>query len=303
VRLTSRHTFDNHTFTWGGEWREDAVTATNSFGTDLDDEKSTVSSILLQDVWRLGDALTLVLGARWDDSDEWGSQTSPRLNLGWRLSDTLELRLGYGTAFRQPSIGELYYPGSGNPDLEAETSTSYEIGIAAFGRASTSPRFQLNVFDTDIDDMIQFDYATFTNENIGRAEIQGLEATADFPHTSDLVSSLQATWIDAEDGNGEKLLRRADWSGSYTLRGSLMPWLRGDLTVIYVGERDDIDPMTYETVEAESFVTSNLALSAQVWTQIRITVRATNLLDEEYAEVYGYPAPGRRYFAGFRVDL
>ena len=49
--------------------------------------------------------------------DDIGWVFSPRLNLGWDLGSGLGLRAGYGEAFRQPSVGELYFPNSGNPDL------------------------------------------------------------------------------------------------------------------------------------------------------------------------------------------
>jgi outer membrane cobalamin receptor len=34
-----------------------------------------------------------------------------------------------------------------------------------------------------------------------------------------------------------------------------------------------------------------------------VTFRAQNLADEEYEEVAGYPAPGRRLMAGLRLGL
>ena len=74
-------------------------------------------------------ALRLLVGVRWDDSDPWGSETSPRADLGWKVSDTIELRAGYGEAFRPPSLGELYFPFSGNSDLVPETSKSTDLGL------------------------------------------------------------------------------------------------------------------------------------------------------------------------------
>ena len=44
------------------------------------------------------------------------------------------LRASYGEAFRAPSLGELFFPGSGNPDLQPEDSRSYEVGARARGR-------------------------------------------------------------------------------------------------------------------------------------------------------------------------
>ena len=41
VRLASNHRFSRHIFSWGGEWREEEVSDTSNFGTNLDAETST----------------------------------------------------------------------------------------------------------------------------------------------------------------------------------------------------------------------------------------------------------------------
>ncbi len=301
VRLASHHGIAHHTITWGAEWREDSVTASSSFGTNLDDATGRTESLFVQDVWGLGDRTDLIIGARWDHTDEWGSQLSPRAHIGWGLSDVIALTVGYGEAFREPSLGELYFPGSGNQDLRPETSGSAEIGLSFQAKGPRGPSWQLNAFRTEIDNLIFFDFASYTMQNVGKATINGVEAGLAVPHTENLQSSIDLTWLDTSDGSGDQLLRRPEWSGAYTLHGRAFDRLRGDFTVQYVGARQDVDPTSFATVTAESFVTANLALACQAWRMIEVTVRATNLLDRDYAEVYGYPAPGRRFAAGFRV--
>jgi outer membrane receptor for ferrienterochelin and colicin len=156
ARLASNHHLGSHTFSWGGEWRSDEVTDASNLGPNVEAEMVEVTSFFLQDVWNMGAKVRLLLGVRWDDAEQWGSETSPRADLGWRMSDTLELRMGYGTAFRPPSIGELYYPLSGNPDLVAETSSSYDIGLISTNRSGTS-RWELTGFSTDLDNWYGLD--------------------------------------------------------------------------------------------------------------------------------------------------
>ncbi len=118
--------------------------------------------------------LRLLLGIRWDDADPWGSETSPRADLGYRISDTFELRAGYGKAYRPPSVGELYFPFSGNPDLQPETSTSADLGFVYTTRDRAS-QWQVTAFSTDLENLIEFDYSTYANANIGSAAIRGAE--------------------------------------------------------------------------------------------------------------------------------
>ena len=302
ARLSSHHALSAHTVTWGGEWREDEVTDVSNLGTNLDGQTTEVTSAFVQDVWHAGEKVQLIVGTRWDDTDEWGSQTSPRAHFGWRISDATEMRVGYGKAFRQPSLGELYFPMFGNPELEPETSTSYEIGFVQAAKSGAS-RWQLNVFKSALEDLIQFDFAAYTNRNIARAEILGAELAYDSALTADFSQLMQVTWLDTEDDAGDPLLRRPEWSGAYTLTGSFWPKLRGDLTVLYLGSRWDVDPITFERVELGGSATVDLALAWQILDWLELTGRAINLLDREYQTVRGYPAPGLRLMGGLRLRL
>lgn len=302
ARLASNHFIGSHTFTWGGEWREDEVTDVSNLGENLDGATDEVVSAFLQDVWQAGDKLRLILGVRWDDTETWGSEVSPRAHLGWKLTSFTELRIGYGQAFRQPSLGELYFPVSGNPDLEPETSKSWEIDIVMTPKDGRN-RWQLNFFNTDLDNLIEFDFAGYTNENIGSATTRGIELVMNTALTNDFYQLVQATWLDTEDDQGQPLLRRPEWSGSYTLTGSFWDRVRGDLTVIYTGARWDVDATTFERVEIGGFATVDVSIAWQVYKELEITVRAVNLLDREYQAVRGYPMPGRRFMGGLRLRL
>jgi vitamin B12 transporter len=302
ARLASNHRFSRHTFTWGGEWREDEVTDASNLGTNLDGETSEVTSFFLQDNWWMNSKLRLLVGVRWDEADDWGSEVSPRADLGWRLSDTLELRGGYGEAFRPPSLGELFYPLSGNPDLLPETSKSTDLGMIYTTRNLES-QWQITVFSTDLNNLIEFDFAAYQNQNIGSAKIRGAELSWERSLGRRGASFMQATYLDTEDDQGLPLLRRPEWAGSWTLHGAFSDHMSGDLTLLYVGSRADIDPSTFERGEAGSYTTGNIALAYSLWNGVEITGRVLNVANKEYQEVLGYPAPGRRYIFGLRLGV
>ncbi|HSO22101.1 MAG TPA: TonB-dependent receptor [Chondromyces sp.] len=302
ARFASNHRFSDHLFSWGGEWREEEVTDVSNLGSNLDRETVEISSAFLQDVWQIAPELRLLFGVRLDDSEPWGSETSPRADLGWRLSPAVELRAGYGKAFRPPSLGELYYPFSGNPSLLPETSTSSDLGLAVTSDDRSS-RWQLTVFSTDLENLIEFDFASYSNANIGTATIRGAELSWEAALGRRGGSILQATYLDTEDDLGQPLLRRPEWSGSWTLHGAMSEHLTGDLTVVYVGSRDDVDPASFERSRAASYTTADLALAYSLWDGVEITGRVLNIADSEYQEVLGYPAPGRRYIVGLRLGV
>ena len=67
----------------------------------------TIHSFFLQNEMDL-EPLTLVLGARLDDHDVWGTEVNPRASLLYRLTEALRLRASAGTAFRGPDLYALY---------------------------------------------------------------------------------------------------------------------------------------------------------------------------------------------------
>lgn len=299
ARVASLHHLGRHALTWGGEWRRDTVDDSSSFGTNLSDRSTIVQSAFVQDLWRVTDTVRLLAGARWDDADRWGSQVSPRIGAGWAFAGGWEARVSYGEAFRQPSVGELYFPFSGNPGLRAETSRSWEVGV----RRTLSPRigFELSFFSTHLDDLIDFDFASFAFANITHARIRGAETDVSWRLAEDLDLSAQATWLDTRDEAGKSLLRRPRWSGSITLAGHLCDRLRLDLTAVVMGRRDDVDPAAFERSSAPGFVTADLALAWRVLPGAELTLRTINLFDRRYQEVLGYPAPRQRVLGGVRV--
>jgi len=300
ARVAVNRRLDRHELSIGGEWRRDSVDDVSSFGVNLAGQTSDVDSAFAQDVWRLGDRLRLILGARFDDAEEWGSELSPRVNAGWDLGYGFGLRAGYGEAFRQPSVGELYFPGSGNTDLEAETSRSVELGLThrSEGRG---PRWELTAFGTDLEQLIEFDYLTYRFQNVSQAEIRGGELGASLELGDGLETTAQVTYLETEGEGGQPLLRRPRWSGSWTLRGGPLPRLRGDVTVLWVGPRDDVDPVTFDRLGVGGHVTAHLALAWEASSHGELTLRVVNVADRDYAEVLGYPAPGRRVMVGFRA--
>jgi vitamin B12 transporter len=302
ARLASNHRFSRHILSWGGEWRSDEVSDESNYGANLEGETSEITSFFAQDVWQMHPSLRLLVGVRWDDAEQWGSETSPRADLGWRLSDNFEFRAGYGKAFRPPSIGELYFPFSGNPDLQPETSSSTDLGFT-YTTAKKGSRWQVTTFSTELENLIEFDFASYTNQNIGSAKIRGAELSWEQALGNRSASLVQATYLETEDDDGQPLLRRPEWSGSWTLHGAFSKKFTGDLTVIYVGVREDVDPVTYERGKASSYTTGNVSLAYSLWNGVEITGRVLNVADSEYQEILGYPAPGRRYMFGLRLGV
>ncbi|MFH1177152.1 MAG: TonB-dependent receptor [Acidobacteriota bacterium] len=299
ARAAYHLSWGRHHLIAGGEWRRDEVTDGSNWGTNLAGRALTTRSLFLQDRFALGAGWGLLGGVRWDGTSAWGSRLSPRATLSWQAA-ALRSWVSFGKAFRAPALGELYYPFSGNPALEPELSRAGELGVAlplASGRSS----LQLVAFSNRIVDLVDFDYAAFRFANTARAAQDGIEASLMIPVTARAGLALALTYLDARDGAGNALLRRPEWSGAATLRGPLAGSASGELSLIWVGRRQDLDPVTYTRAGQPGFATASAALAAPLSDWLTLRLRAENLANRSYQEIRGYPAPGRRLFAGLEL--
>lgn len=278
----------------GGDWWLAAGADAQEQRADYDspfarlvDESQTTRATFAQAHWQ-SRRWTVQGGLRHDDSDRFGGETSARLGTVLALGGGARLRASYGEAFRAPTLSDLFFPFLGNPDLEPERSTSWEVGAEVEGgRWGAS----LVAFSSDFDNLIVFPPPVFQAENVGRARSRGLEGRLSL--TAGSVSArLEATLLDAENlDTGEALARRPDESASL-----VVTWAPGRWTLAatgrYVGERPDLGT----TLDAYSTV--DLAAAWRLSPRAEPYLRLENALDEEYEEVAGFPAADRQLVGG-----
>ena len=126
-----------------------------------------VLGVYLEDVWDIGEKVSMTIGGRVDHYDEFGSSLNPRFALVYTppVAD-LALKALYGGAFRAPSLIEK---ADAEFDLEAEDLQTYELGISY--NLPKIVTIQGNYFYTTIENLIDPD----ERENVGEFLTQGFE--------------------------------------------------------------------------------------------------------------------------------
>lgn len=301
-RLVVSHEGGANRISVGADLERTRVDNEDAFGVQLDGLTTRTWSVFAEDRLSLaGDRFVVTAGVRRDEHDAFGASTNPRVAVSWKASSALRLRAAAGSAFRAPSTGELFYPFSGNAALEPERSVSYEAGAewTLGGGAS----LEATLFRSDVKDLIRYDFALQRNVNVGRARMTGLDAALRVPLSATVRARASYAWVDTEDRDtGLPLLRRPKQRASLTLAEDLGRGASAEVTGLWVGERDDVDATTYLRVTSPAYVRVDAAVTLPpvAW-GLSPFVRATNLLGRDYAEVAGYPSPGRRFVAG--LDL
>ncbi|MEM6999173.1 MAG: TonB-dependent receptor [Pseudomonadota bacterium] len=153
------------------------------------------SGVFVQDNWQLNDRFSLLLGARysayqWSFGNVDGSTQDLTGSIRglWQSGENHRIFVGLSRGFRAPNLtnlnglvdrGSSGNPASGNPDLDPEISLTYEAGWK--WRAQDN-LFELTVFRTDIDDLIQRDFSQTTpiTTNVEGAALYGFESRWQF---------------------------------------------------------------------------------------------------------------------------
>jgi outer membrane receptor for ferrienterochelin and colicins len=129
---------DRHTIVAGADFQNNVKARFENYDIDpyllyIDSNRRTQKwSLFLQDESRLSSTVILNAGVRYDKYETFGDTTNPRAALIYTPIKSSVYKFLYGTAFRSPNQYELYfdsptYGTKGNPDLDPETISTYEI--------------------------------------------------------------------------------------------------------------------------------------------------------------------------------
>ncbi len=254
------------------------------------------------------DAVTLVGGLRLDDHDTFGDEVTGRVGAALKCKQTGgRLKATYGTGFKAPSLYQLYAPAStfgaiGNPDLEPETSQTWDAGVEVPLGAGTT--VEVTYFESDYDNLIAFENG-YVNES--EATIKGVELAATVALCEQTTLGLTYTYTDTEDEDGASLIRRPRNRATADLQWHGHEDVTVNLACVYVGSRRDsfFSSTMFESVEEEmpGSVVVNLAASWDVCDTVTVFGRVENLFDKDYEMVAGYGTPGIAGYGGLRVTL
>ncbi|WP_417347213.1 TonB-dependent receptor domain-containing protein [Ferrimonas sp.] len=242
------------------------------------------------------DAWLLEAVVRYDDVEKIDSETSYNLSAAYRFGNGWRLTAGHGTAFKAPSFNDLYWPGSGNPDLRSETANNTDLTLSYSGDGYNA---YLSVFSNDVEDLIQWadtgetddnGWAIYKPANVDEAKLEGVELSVNFT-TFGLDHQVAYTYLDAKDEQKDEQLEgrsehEFDYSASYA-------WTQWDLTLDYhyQGKRKEkgdnyLDP--YHKVD--------LSLGYEFSESWFVRLKANNLLDQEIITSANYNGPGTEWF-------
>ena len=282
------HAFENHTVT-GGLYVVDENAGSLSFGTGFD-EDTLIRAAFLQDQLSLGRHKGF-LAMRVTNHENFGSHTTWNAEYAFEINDALSLNLGLGHAFRAPDASDRFGFG-GRPDLEPELADERQLSL----RYTPDDRhsFNIELYANNIEDLIEFDVATFTLRNLDEAEIRGVQVGYEY-RGEDFVLRADLVRQRADDkATGARLLRRAERRATLSYTQSIGAHRLG-LSILASGDRDD-----FGGSKLAGFVIANLTGQVSLGEDWQLNARIENLADTEYQTAASYRMQERSGFLELR---
>jgi outer membrane cobalamin receptor len=301
---------------YGAQWQREELEDTTSgdFGDALQSFDRASRAAFAEIAARPVARLDLLAGIRVESFDELAAAWTPRGSIVFAaVPGTLSLRAAAGRAYKAPNLQQQYASNpfiESNPDLEPETSTSWEVGADTRllgGRLAAGVTF----FRQDYENLIRSvqsaaDPMKQINRNLGESRAHGIEWSLAYRPAAAWTVGTEGAWVSTEVLEntglpadafpaGESLPFRPDIVGSgyiETTRGALTVHARatfvGSQTVLterFSGARESIDAYTLLGLAANWTVRANVGLYARV----------DNLLDTAYETAFdrrGIPVTG-----------
>ncbi len=283
-------------------------------------DRATHYGIYLQDTWQVSDPLKIGMGLRGDEHEKFGWELSPKLSAALDLTEQWTLKSGIGRGFKAPTLKQLSAEFEshaamggrgiirGNPDLQPETNTAYEIGLHFHhGEFESS----LGWFQNDVDDLIETARRTRCDVagkvcldyvNIAQARLQGLEWRAAYQFEPAWHLETNYTYLDAQDQSSKQPLPdRAKHQWNTSLNWQATDQFSTRLRHHYRSRQFQAADQPY----SKGYSLWHLYADYQLTHQLKLQAGIENFTDEKTGfdpdQLHSSTDAGRRYFLGLNA--
>ena len=255
------------------------------------------------------------LGGRFNHHNKYGDNFTYSFNPSYLINGSVKLFANITSGFRAPSIGELFGPYGGNPDLKPEKSSTQEAGVQA-SLADKKITATLTGFNRTIKDVIIYN-SNYTYENRDKQHDFGAEIELNYSPIEQLNVKASYAYIDGKitqalagkDTSFYNLVRRPKNTVNLFAGYQVTKQLFISASAQFIGKRTDnyFDPNTFESseVELKSYALLNAYAEYKfLKSRINLFVDAKNIGNKtNFYEVYGYSVQGINVTGGVRFKL
>lgn len=219
------------------------------------------------------------VGLRVEDNELFGSHTVGQGAIRYHFLPNASVYANIGSAFRAPTLNELYSQWGGNENLEPEESISYELGFnyAITDNLATS----FSVYRTNVDNLIV--YSDSMNQNVGEANFTGGEAGLKWKQ-DDLFLATEYAYVKSENkATGLEIAYRP--KQTFTLTTGLENPVYGISTSLIARSHSNASNSA-NSIKVPGYATVDFNAYWNINPTVKVFTNIQNIGDVQYREVY-----------------
>jgi outer membrane receptor protein involved in Fe transport len=257
----------------------------------------------LTDQWKVIGGLSLDYISKFQGGEN-NTSLNPLIGVKFTPSGDLDFHVSFARKSRFPSMRSLYSTSSGNPDLLAESGTSFEFAATWSGPVYLTGTVFFNRFK-DFIDTITLEGGTRLYVNVGEAHIYGFEVQAQ-KKLSWLEATVNYTFLDPRNDTDDRPLD-AQPKNNLNFDVSVLP-AKGVRAGVYglLGSKSwwwntRTNPATL--LEIPSFFNLDAIVSYEFRERYQVFMKLGNIFDHYFYTEPGFPWRGRYFEVGLRLDV
>ncbi len=231
---------------------------------------------------------------RYDNNSKFDEKVTGKLGLKYNFTKDLNTSINYGTAYNAPTLSNLNY----TPSLQPETSKSFDLNVEY-------KNIKLTYFENRISNMIQYISGSWPNtqyENLeGTSTLKGYEATYKQNIGLNTLVSFNYTHLSAQDSDGEDLARRAKRQLGFGADYYGIDKLHLNINGSYIGTR--YDKANKEGANTGNYTVWNSVANYKINKTFSTYLKVDNLFNKYYQTVDGYATAERSAYIGLKATF
>jgi len=326
--FTDLDLFDWYSARFAAHYRGDSHKQRSASDDPYEAFFSYTGSVAMENEFRPLEGLTGILGVSYDwynvskaEEEDGGSiddidtpdnmdEFNPMIGLTYELEDTTKIFGSIARKTRFPTLNQLYKTETGNPDLIAEKSINYSIGVSRnfFDLIDAN----ISCFYSDVKDFITNDSNTDGYNNTGKVVFQGVEIGGTVYPMENLTVSIAYTYTHAKNKSDDAFSdevtdvpeHKVDAGIDYLVPAILT---KVHLQGLYMGQSyyqvPTADNPDVDEEKLNDYFLLNARLSKKFMEHFEGYVEVNNIFDKDYYSEESFPGRGRSFLVGLSAKL
>jgi vitamin B12 transporter len=268
---------------------------TKGFGSDIQETTREIGAGTLLFKHSLSDRFLYEITVRKELTDNYKSPVLFSFGTNYKMSSFYTMKLNGSRNFRIPTFNDLYWQGSGNQDLNPESSYQAEFGNEfIFGELT----FSATGYFTKIKDMLRWSPGAggiWTPNNVAKVETYGVEAYLNWKKKFEKNAlDFNATYA-YTISKDEKLEKQLIYVPYHKLTSSASYSFRNFTAYYQYLFNGEVFTSSDNAYILDGYSVSNIGANYTFFKTATIGFEVLNLWNESYQSTLNRPLPGRNY--------